>query len=139
MVTINIFPPSDTSQKQGENSTGILTQGPEPVKFDITETPSTSASPPSPTMQVTNEAMSNDTAPIPNLQPGSFQDQAFPNDSPPPPTMDFVDATTSFQSAPDPMPNPESSPGLSTDSPAPSLLPPGEDTENSGKSFSKKK
>lgn len=139
MVTINIFPPSDAVQKQGENGVGISDAVPGPGNFSISAPASSDAGGPGPATDFTDSSQHNDAAPGPVLQPDNAQNQSFSMDSPPAPTMDYINPAASFQPAPEPVSEPEQHQEFSSNAPEPALLPSGADTGNQEKPFSKKK
>lgn len=138
MVTINVFPPPDASQKQTEQNNSF-SAGPEPGNFQSAETASTESNLPTPSLQIQELTAGNEELPKPTLQISSFQDQGLSNTDAPVPSMDFLNLVGDFQSPPDPVFNPESNQNADATIPAPSMLPPGENTEGAGKSLSKKK
>ncbi|MDQ6478416.1 hypothetical protein [Dyadobacter sp. LHD-138] len=138
MVTINVFPPPDASQKQTEQNNSF-SAGPEPGNFQSAETAGIDSNLPTPSLQIQELTAGNEELPQPTLQISSFQDQGLSSADAPVPSMDFLNLTGGFQSAPDPVFNPESDQNTDAMIPSPSMLPPGENTEGAGKSLSKKK
>jgi hypothetical protein len=138
MVTINIFPPPDASQKQTEQKSGA-SEAPGPAQFTSTEMAMTESSQPSPSMQMQELTAGTEVVPSPAMQFGSFQEQGFANTDAPVPSMDFLNLTGDFQSSPDPVFSPGNDQSTSVALPFPSMIPPEDDTEGAGKSLTKKK